>query len=264
MSDDNRITHYIAPNDLGRHDPGRRGNDVPIDGALSAEPYSRNIYYYWYKFMLLHLRRDMKIHATSRDKIARVEADFAIEGGIGFEAWWRQRGNGLFADKHETDSRAAGIVSGEQFGSLQNGLAIFLPFDGDLATMLNDAEVQFKLARDVYYLQNPDMKGKYKLATHRYDLQALYNRLIIYAAVMDAPRNEPYGDIFNRIQTELILNKPLSQMSPDYITKFMSDHFDAACRLVYHVARGEFPKVQKPQGAYNPRKSWGAYQTPTL
>ena len=254
MSGDNRISYYIAPNDIGRHDPGRRGNEVPLDRAPNAEPYSRNIYYYWFKFMLLHLRRDMAIKAASRDKVAAIEADFAIEGSIDFRDWWRRTGNDLFADKHETESRAEGIISSDQFGELKDGLAIFLPFDGNLDEMLKDAEAAFIKARELYYKQRPEMVRKYKLATHRYDLEALHNRLIIYPAVMDAPRTEPYAEIFMHIHLELILNKPISEMTPDYITKFMSEHFDNACRLVYHVARGRFPDLRPPQGPYNPRK----------
>ena len=46
-------------------------------------------------------------------------------------------------------------------------------------------------------------------------------------------------------------------LAPQRITDWMTDNFEKACKLVYHVARGEFPKTKAPQGPYNPRKKAG-------
>lgn len=120
--------------------------------------------------------------------------------------------------------------------------------------MLKQAEEAFKMARLAYYDRRPDMRRKYELATRHYDLAGLYNKLIIYDAVMKAPLTDSFGKIFSGIHGDLILPRSLKYLTPDDISDFMSGHFDGACRLIYHLARGKFPVYAKPQGRYNLRK----------
>ena len=86
---------------------------------------------------------------------------------------------------------------------------------------------------------------------------------------MSADIDEPFWRIFDGIANEVDLSVMEKRrksrsgfqgeaitpelLAPDKVTKWMTENFEKACRLVYHVARGEFPKLDQPQGPYNPR-----------
>lgn len=254
LDDKNFACQYITPFDIGKTDPGRPSNKKPLVNAPSGEPYSGNIYYYWYHFLILYVRHRVTAKAAPSPNEAEILADFEIVLGEDFEAWWKRKGRWLFSDMFETEAQPTTNLTREQIADLKDGMAFFFPFDGNLPDMLKQAEEAFKMARLAYYDRRPDMRRKYQLATRHYDLQGLYNKLVVYDAVMKAPLTDSFEKIFLTIHSELILQRSLKYMNSDDISEFMSGHFDGACRLIYHRARGKFPVYTKPQGRYNPRK----------
>jgi len=72
--------------------------------------------------------------------------------------------------------------------------------------------------------------------------------------IVTTPIDQSLLSIFDHIHDKLVLQNDLRFLKPDTITKIMADNFDDACRLIYHIARGDFPKFRKPEGPYNPRK----------
>ncbi|MGQ5701125.1 hypothetical protein ACUJ46_03610 [Sandaracinobacteroides sp. A072] len=254
LDDKNFCCQYITPFDIGKTDPGRPGNNKPLANAPSGEPYSGNIYYYWYHFHILYVRHRSAAKAAPSPNAAEILIDFDIVSGEGFEDWWKRKGRWLFSDMFETEAQPTTNLNREQIADLKDGMAFFFPFDGNLPYMLKQAEEAFKIARLTYYDRRPDMRRKYELATRRYDLEGLYNKLVVYDAVMKAPLTDSFGKIFSAIHDDLILPRSLKYLTPDDISDFMSGHFDGACRLIYHLARGKFPVYAKPQGKYNPRK----------
>lgn len=257
LNDNNAVFYLTTTSPLGKNDPAKKGSDVPLRPALPR--YSGNIFYYWYEFLKLHMEFVGIPTSTSKTKITEVYTDFDARSSTDFERWWNEKGRWLFCNKHDTDSVSEPIVSPEDFAKQRDGIGIFFPFDGHLPEMLKQAEEAFKTAREAYYKIRPDLVKKYALAGKRYELKVLHNKLVIYRAVIEEPVDKPFSDIFWDISGDLILDRDTRHMTPDYITSFMSENFDDACRLVYHVARGEFPKFEKPQGPYNPRKTWGVY-----
>ena len=276
LDDQNCAFLALMPGPLGKNDPNRKGNDKPL--RTGGKPYSGNIFYYWFRFLQLHMRYVGIPKGRSEAKVTEVYGDFDVTETVGFWSWWNGRGRWQLAPMQEQDSRAHGIVTKEEFAQLRDGISIFFPFDGDLPAMLRTAEEQFKIARSAFYAIRPELRAKYALFGKRYELEALHNKLIVYPAVMDAPRDEPFVAVFDRISDQLelgTLGVPFEDwhasngfastrprlgkdMTPDQVNKFMSDNFDGACRLVYHVARGQFPKFAKPEGPYNPRKPAGS------
>jgi hypothetical protein len=258
LNDKNAIFQLITTSPLGKNDPAKKGNDARLRPGLPR--FSGNIFYYWYEFLKLHVEFSGIPSSTSATKVKEVYTDFEVRGSTDFERWWNETGRWLFCDKHETDSASEPVLSPSDFTQLRDGIGIFFPFDGHLPEMLKQAEEAFKAAREAYYKIRPELMKKYALAGKRYELKALHNKLLIYQAVSRQPVEKTFSDIFWDISGDLILERDTRHLTPDYITGFMSENFDDACRLVYHVARGEFPKFAKPQGPYNPRKPWGVYE----
>lgn len=254
LDDKNFCCQYITPFDIGKTDPGRPSNKRPLANAPKGEPYSANIYYYWYHFLILYVRHRNAAKAAPSPNTAEILIDFGIVAEEGFEDWWKRKGRWLFSDMFETEAKPTTNLTREQIADLKDGIAFFFPFDGNLPDMLKQAEQAFKAARLTYYDRRPDMRRKYELATRHYDLEGLYNKLIIYDAVMKAPLTDSFEKIFLTIHSDLILQRSLKHMNSKDISNFMTEHFDGACRLIYHLARGKFPVYAKPQGKYNPRK----------
>lgn len=254
LDDKNFIAQYITPFDIVKTDPARPRNKEPLEGAPVREPYSGNIYYYWYHFLILYERHRDAARAAPSSKSAAILTDFDIIADESFGVWWKRKGRWLFSDMFETEARVTSILRREEIADLENGMAFFFAFDGNLPDMLKQAEQAFKSACLTFYERRPDMRRKYELATRHYDLAGLYNKRIIYDAVMKAPSKDSFGKIFGGIHHNLILPRSLKYLTPDHISEFMSEHFEGACRLIYHVARGKFPIYVQPQGKYNPRK----------
>ena len=254
FDDGNFFFECLTPIDIGKTNPMRRGNDTPLAKAHGAGRFSGNIYFYWFNFLKLYLRyRELAQIAPSANE-TEILTDFDIDLSEDFEAWWKRIGSWLFSDKFEEESDVKHIKTRQDIADLKDGIAFFFPFDGNLSDMLKQAEASFKFARETFYKRRPDLRKKYGLETRSYDIEGLHNKRIVYDAVMKAPATETFAVIFDRIHSELILQRPVKYMTPDDINDFMSGHFDGACRLIYHLMRGKFPVYTKPQGRYNPRK----------
>ena len=271
MLDDRNVSFLgLETGFLGRNDPFRDRNAKPFrDGAAA---YSGNVFYYWFHFLKLH-REFVGVPANSPSASvpSEVQSEFDVEPYDEFLVWWNAKGRFIFGGNSEDSPRAESSLSPEEFLQKRDGVAVFFPFDGDIETMFTQAEQQFRKARAAFYAQDPTRKPSRELHKRRYEIVSLHNKLIIYRAVMSAPKEKTLVEIFDSIVRELDLStmrkrrrsadNPVldqavsaSSLTPDRITKWMAENFDQACRLVYHVAHGEFPKFQKPQAMYNPRR----------
>lgn len=256
---------------LGKNDPIRKRNSAPI--REGAEPYSGNVFYYWFQFLKLHQEF---VGAPKKGPAVRIVRSVYDKFDVGpyddFYVWWRERGRHLFGGSGEDSPKAEGHLTAEEFAEKTDGIGIHFPFEGDIEAMLIQAEKMFRAARAAFYERNPSRKPSYELNGKGHKLVSLHNKLVIYRAVMSAPVDKPFWQIFDDVSEQLDLSTidkrrkpklgedthtdPISaaSLTPDQITKWMADNFEQACRLVYHVARGEFPQFKKIEGNYNPRK----------
>lgn len=256
---------------LGKNDPIRKRNAKPLrDGA---DAYSGNVFYYWFQFLKLHQEFvGVPKNGPSVATVTSIYDEFDVGHYDDFYVWWRTHGRKIFGGSSEDSPKAEVPLTAEEFAEKKDGIGIFFPFDGDIAAMLVQAEKHFRAAKTAFYEREPDQKPSHELHSRRYDCVSLYNKLVVYRAVMSA-KDTPFLKIFDGIADKLDLSmmerrrkpKPgedaktgpnfAATLEPEEITKWMSDNFDQACRVVYHVARGEFPKFKKPEGPYNPRKT---------
>lgn len=261
---------------LGKNDPIRKRNAKPIrDGA---EAYSGNVFYYWFQFLKLHQEFvGVPKNGPSVATVTAIYDEFDVRPYDDFYVWWRTHGRKIFGGSSEDSPKAEGPLTAEEFAEKKDGIGIFFPFDGDIEAMLVQAEKHFRAARAAFYQRDPGQKPAHELCGTKHKTVPLHNKLVIYRAVMTDLREAgterdpaPFWQIFDGIGDQLDLStmekrrKPKpgypdeaitpESLTPQRITDWMTDNFEQACRLVYHVARGEFPKFKKPEGPYNPRR----------
>lgn len=280
MLDENNVAFLgLETGFLGKNDPFRKRNAKPIrDGA---EPYSGNVFYYWFQFLKLHQEFvGLPTKGPSAKIIKGVYDEFDVGPYEDFYVWWMERGRHIFGGSSEDSPKAEGPLTAEEFAEKKDGIGIFFPFDGDIEAMLVQAEKHFRAARAAFYERDPSQKPPRELWGTKHKTVSLHNKLVIYRAVMVDLRDagtardpRPFWRIFDEIADQLDLStmekrrksKPgypneaitPESLAPQRIGDWMTDNFDEACKLVYHVARGEFPKTKAPQGPYNPRKKAG-------
>lgn len=260
MSDEENVSFelYIPPR-LGKNNPDKEGNDAPI--RPGAERYSKNIFFYWHQFFRAYWDWHKKAEGPDAALLRKVKKDFKGALDEGFEAWWRGSGSALFTSQSEEVSTPVTISSIRNLRAFKNGMFVFLPFDGDFPAMMKDIRPKFEEAVEDHYLRKPRKNRKYKLHTNHYKLTGIRNQLIVYNAVMSdlavkgPARPTPYSRIFNSIDTSLSLDDEWELWGPTEKTAFVSKNFRKGCRLAYHVARGEFPKLDEPYDGYQPPRN---------
>ena len=258
---DNKALFYqlIVPGPLGKNDPAKPGNDKPISYAL--ERYSKNIYFYWYQFFRAYWDFHAKAEGADAALIRRVKRDFKDALTDDFETWWFGTGRWLFANKYDDESHAISIRNARELRRFKDGMLVFLPYDGHFPDMVKEIRPSFESSVEDYHLRKPRMKSKYHLISTKYELSAIRNQLTVYRAVMSdlgtkgSERATPYRRIFSKIDCSLILDAAQEEWGAAESTQFMHNNFRRACRLIYHVARGEFPNTDEPGTSYLPRRN---------
>ena len=256
------ITQLIVAGPLGKNDPANPGNDAAIEGA--NERYSKNIYYYWHQFYRAYWDFHVKADGPDQALIRRVKRDFKLALEEDFRSWWFASGKWLFANKYDDEKQAIPIRNARELRQFKDGMLVFLPFDGHFPDMIKEIRPKFEDAVEDHYLKKPRLKRKYELYSTRYEIAAIRNQLTVYRAVMadlakrGSDRPTVYRRIFSEIDESLILNDIQKQWGREERTHFMHRNFKRACRLIYHVARGQFPNPEEPPVSYMPpRNLWG-------
>ena len=157
LNDKNVAFFGLEFGSLGKNDPFRKRNAKPYrDGA---EPYSGNVFYYWFQFLKLHQEFvGLPSKGPSAKKIRSVYDQFDVESYDDFYAWWIDRGRHLFGGNSEDSPKADGHLTPEEFAEKKDGIGIFFPFDGDIEAMLVQAEKHFRAARAAFYEREPSKK----------------------------------------------------------------------------------------------------------
>lgn len=233
----------------------KRQQPIPRNTA-----YSKNIYYYWHQFFRAYWDYHTKAEEPDAAQIRRVKRDFKDALTDDFQTWWFGSGRLLFANKYDDEAQPIPIRNARELRRFKDGMLVFLPYDGHFPDMIKAVRPVFEEAVEYHYLKKPRLKRKYELYSTKYELTAIRNQLTVYRAVMadlaerGSERATPFRRIFSNIEGSLILDPVEVEWGPEDRTNFMHRHFKRSCRLMYNVARGEFPNTNEPPVSYMPRR----------
>lgn len=245
----------IEPLPMGKADP--RGPFGKKALGPDHKPYTGNVYFYWFAYMRELPNYISALNYNDKFKSRRIIREFDIKEEDDFTSWWERKGEDLFYDLYEDESHAFEVGHDTKKRALGDGLLVYLPIDGNIADMLNEVEQMFTQKRRSLQSRYPELYRKYALHQGRYTVSSLHNKLEIYRAVMAhaealRAREIRLYDIFFKIADRLIISRGLRNVSHEAASRNMSESFDQACRLLYHVGEGRFPDYSLPPQRYDP------------
>lgn len=261
LPDDVELPEQHQPQAVGALPMGKADPRGPFGNkALGPdhEPYTGNVYFYWFEFMKAYPAYRDSVGMPSSVQPQQPLRDFDIQAAEGFPSWWDRKGEDLFYDLYEDESHAIEVSPKANKSDLGDGLLVYLPIDGSISDMLNEVEHMFKQKRHRFQRKYPELFRKYALHQGRYTVSTLHNKLEMYKAVMAhaealQAKEIRLHQIFFEIADRLIISRGFRNVSPDDASRKMGEGYELACRLLYHVGEGRFPDYSLPPRRYNPR-----------
>ena len=236
------------------------GRKIPNPPYATAPIWKHSIYYYWWAYLRCNEQyaEACRLRGRVPGPISKLYRDFGDVHDLKFKEWWQQQGHYLFAEP--PSEIPVQLVQGSSVYQLPKTVLVRIPLQQRF-------QVTVRQLRELLGKRIIEEKGEGQArrsapsralypVTRKFTLRSLENYLAAWTAV----RRNPKATL-SQLADALEVKGPasFSPSSPQYKvaqTNEMSRRVRLADNLIFHVGRGEFPRIDD-KTKFLPEK-WGS------
>jgi len=227
-----------------REDYGRK---IPNPPFATAPIWKHSIYYYWWAYLRCNEQyaEACRLEGTVRGPMSKLYRDFGDVHGLKFKEWWQQRGHYLFAEP--PSEIPVQIVHGSSVYQLPKTVLVRIPLQQPF-------QLTIRQLRELIGTRIIEEKGKGRArraapsralypVTRKFTLRSLENYLAAWTAVRRNPK-ATLSQLADALEVKGPASFPPSSSQYKIAqTNEMSRRVRLADNLIFHVGRGEFPRI---------------------